>query len=386
MYMPPSHLLPVNAHINSRGPPYGRYWNAPTMPPPNPLFLGAQVGILHPHGSWMPWHMPQMLPVPASAIPPDRIRKDATVPVHTVALGGRSEVDVVTTITRPFKGHVIPSDEEGGDRETRKAGMARAFGNVSSEELDGFIQMRVPATDAGVQQLKIAGSSLGLTVCRGHRHTKLDRVGFGLAHSVRRYLAANAVEVPMVLFIWHRREVRKGNAGPGRLLPGQRNVEMARTWLGAAKQYAKLTKSTPAGSGSADAYKQKTPQIWTEAAVELLLEDRLKPSPETYSTIAGALNRMRYLNSELYGDGRRFTPRDVNNKWHRLFPSADDTNDAIKYLRDLQVDWPGAEVNVHCTGSGTCLHAPSDATFTLRRHMPLRNPHAPSDATCPLRR
>ena len=151
------------------------------MPPPNSLFWGAQVGIVPPHGSWMSWQMPQMLPLPASAIPSDRIRKDANVPVPAVAFGGRgrSEVDVVTTITRPFKGHVIPIDEEGEDRETRKAGMARAFGNVSSEELDGFIQMRVPATDAGVQQLKIAGSSLGLTVCRGHRHTKLDRVGFG---------------------------------------------------------------------------------------------------------------------------------------------------------------------------------------------------------------
>ena len=92
-------------------------------------------------------------------------------------------------------------------------------------------------------------------------------------------------------------------------------------------------------------------QVWTESALEIVFQDRLKPRPEKYASIAQTLNRLRKESPGVYGTGRLFTERDVNNKWHRLFPSKDDTNDAVKFLRDLEVEWPGTKVQVHANGT-----------------------------------
>ena len=91
----------------------------------------------------------------------------------------------------------------------------------------------------------------------------------------------------------------------------------------------------------------------------------MKPTPASYKTIALSLNRLRTENSIAYGCGRLFTAQDVRNKWHRTFPSKFDTNRAVKYLRDLEVAWPGTKVKV----GAVCSDDPGDPPLVCNFHV-----------------
>ena len=137
-----------------------------------------------------------------------------------------------------------------------------------------------------------------------------------------------------------------------------------KTWMDAREQYARMLRGTKGGSDvesvadnavtptPVDPHMQSKDQTWAESAMQVLIEDRFKPAPETYSTIAATLNRLRAADTDVaYGSGRpSFSLTDVANKWHRTFVSKDDATNTVKFLHDLEVFWPGTKVKVQCAG------------------------------------
>ena len=104
------------------------------------------------------------------------------------------------------------------------------------------------------------------------------------------------------------------------------------------------------------------PQVWTEAAEQILVTDRLKPGtifnvlgllharipvtphvcerthilytrigPDPFKSICITLNRLRTIDKDLFGDGRPFTEADLVNKFQRLLPPTTDTYDTCDY-------------------------------------------------------
>ena len=77
--------------------------------------------------------------------------------------------------------------------------------------------------------------------------------------------------------------------------------------------------------------------VWTEDDVSLLVESRSQTNPPTFRNIAGELNR---LHERMGTDSSRpFNERDCNNKWRALFPSSEDANMTVDYLRKLKKKW-----------------------------------------------
>ena len=85
---------------------------------------------------------------------------------------------------------------------------------------------------------------------------------------------------------------------------------------------------------------QPVRQVWRDIDINDLLSLRCQRNPPTFRTIAKALNRMNQRTPDIRVD-RPFTETECRNKWHRLFPSSQDCNMAIQYIRDLEQLWPG---------------------------------------------
>ena len=274
-----------------------------------------------------------------------------------------------TTATDGAKLHMLQWQPVTGAR-PKKAKKARApppedraFGcrAGSAGTLERFIQMSVPTSEHGVDELKTIASQLGLKMVRGGRDDKYDRWGFGLTGPVSKFLANAGIKVPASLFKWKRSKTKAEMYGT--LLPVNNIRENVKMWMDAREQYARLLSDTERGSGvesgangavtptPVDPHMQSKDRTWTESAMQVLIEDRFKPAPETYTTIAATLNRLRAAGPDgAYGSVQPFSLTDVANKWHRTFVSKDDATNTVKFLRDLEVFWPGTKVKVHCAG------------------------------------
>jgi len=255
-------------------------------------------------------------------------------------------------ITRPIRPtpnatHFNPGTRGVGGRklpDESQATYERAFGRADS--LDTFTKMVVPATEEGRMQLKQAGKLVGLKITLGGRTCRLDRIGFGLDKVLRLALTKDGHQVPSTLFKFRRHKSKGELVGTFRPVLGI--TKSIILWRSAAKHFSTmLVCNTP---NMPPIYREDSVQVWTDEAIAVLLQDRLKAQPETYSTITTTLNRLRDENAIKFGRGRQFTRRDVANKWRGMFPGKDDTNDAIAYLRQLEVDWPGTKVKVNATG------------------------------------
>ena len=80
-------------------------------------------------------------------------------------------------------------------------------------------------------------------------------------------------------------------------------------------------------------------KMWRDEDVDLLLHSRCEPNPPTFAFIATQLNMLNKRDGiEL---DREFTTRDCINKWTSMFPTSEDANRTVEYLRLLQKFWPG---------------------------------------------
>ena len=125
----------------------------------------------------------------------------------------------------------------------------RAFGcrAGSAGTLERFIQMSVPASEHGVDELKTIASQLGLKTVRGGRDDKYDRWGFGLTGPVSKFLANAGIKVPATLFKWKRSKTKAEMYGT--LLPVNNIRENVKMWMDAREKYARLLSDTEGGSG-----------------------------------------------------------------------------------------------------------------------------------------
>ena len=84
---------------------------------------------------------------------------------------------------------------------------------------------------------------------------------------------------------------------------------------------------------------RQSPKKWSADDVRDLVDARTQPNAPTFRNIAEELNRSyRRTGKPL---DRPFTADDVRNKWKRLYPSSEDANRSIQFLRDLRKKWPG---------------------------------------------
>lgn len=86
-------------------------------------------------------------------------------------------------------------------------------------------------------------------------------------------------------------------------------------------------------------------QHWSPSNVSLLIKHRSQTNPTCFKTIASHLNELEDRSPSVMR-GRFYTARDCQNKWSKLFPSAEDMYSALKYLRKLKQMWPGCHVKV----------------------------------------
>lgn len=96
--------------------------------------------------------------------------------------------------------------------------------------------------------------------------------------------------------------------------------------------------------------RRRNPLIWSEEEIDDLVEARCRANPPTYRNIAANLNRNRssLLGSDPSKEG--FTVRDCINCWHRLFPTAQDANRTMEYVREVERVWPGTYVHPEVEG------------------------------------
>ena len=129
-------------------------------------------------------------------------------------------------------------------------------------------------------------------------------------------------------------------------LTNDKNVEK---YFQYAAEFSASMSEVPRSVTTIQKDKQET-QVWLSKMVEILVEERTKAQPETYKTIAGTLNRIYRSGDCLW---RKFTPQDCKNKWHHMFPSAEDAVATVNYLKHMQTLWPGLEYKVEKIYSGT---------------------------------
>jgi hypothetical protein len=81
------------------------------------------------------------------------------------------------------------------------------------------------------------------------------------------------------------------------------------------------------------------PKRWRDDDVDLLFHARCETNPPTFAFIATQLNMMHKRDGVTLD--REFTTRDCINKWHSMFPTSEDANRTVEYLRLLKKFWPG---------------------------------------------
>ena len=174
-----------------------------------------------------------------------------------------------------------------------------------------------------------------------------DRVGFGLKKKVFDAIKSNfGGKITRGLFKWGR---RKNNM----LFPSEANEVNIKLYLQYREAYRSALRLPDVASSQKDLYKQDA-KVWSEVCVDALIEARSHRSPPSFRNVAAELNRL----TEQVGTrniDREYTARDCINKWKQLFPSGQDANLTVKFLRSLMEKWSGATVQIeHTAPSVSC--------------------------------
>ena len=174
-----------------------------------------------------------------------------------------------------------------------------------------------------------------------------DRVGFGLKTKVVEAIKSKlSVKFTKCLFKWG---LRKNSM----LYPSESNEENIKLYLQYQEAYRSALSLPDIANSQKGSYKQDA-KVWSEICVDALIEARSSRSPPSFRNVAAELNRL----TEQVGTSnidREYTARDCINKWKQLFPSGQDANLTVKFLRSLLAKWPGATVKIeHTTPSVSC--------------------------------
>ena len=174
-----------------------------------------------------------------------------------------------------------------------------------------------------------------------------DRVGYGLKTKVIKAISQNIPEKIMTcLFKWGLRK-------NGMLAPSEANEQNIRLYVKYAEAYRSAIRLPEVLRNQKDLYKQDV-KVWTEVCVDALIESRSRRNPPSFRNVAAELNR---LTQQIGLDkiDREYTARDCINKWKQLFPSGQDANLTVKYLRSLMEKWPDTTVKIeHTAASVSC--------------------------------
>ena len=174
-----------------------------------------------------------------------------------------------------------------------------------------------------------------------------DRVGFGLKTKVVKAIkGTDSEKITTCLFKWG---LRKNSM----LYPSEANEDNINLYVKYAEAYRSALRLPEILSKQKDLYKQDA-KVWSEICVDALIESRSRRTPPSFRNIAGDLNRLT-KRVGIHIVDREYTARDCINKWKSLFPSGQDANLTVKYLRSMMEKWPGTTVEIeHTAASSTC--------------------------------
>lgn len=173
-----------------------------------------------------------------------------------------------------------------------------------------------------------------------------DRVGFGLKTKVVDAIKSKiSGKITTCLFKWGLRK--------GMLYPSEANESNIKLYLQYQEAYRSALRLPEIASSQKDLYKQDA-KVWSEVCVDALIDARSRSSPPSFRNVAAELNRLTKQIGIMNID-REYTARDCINKWKKLFPSGQDANLTVKFLRSLLEKWPGATVQIeHTAPSVSC--------------------------------
>ena len=81
--------------------------------------------------------------------------------------------------------------------------------------------------------------------------------------------------------------------------------------------------------------------IWSDGDVDHLVRSRSQINPPTFRAIANELNTFHRRTGGVHKPARDFAATDCCNKWHKLFPTSEDANMTVTFLKHLKSKWPG---------------------------------------------
>ena len=173
-----------------------------------------------------------------------------------------------------------------------------------------------------IHELRGMAKHLHLVIKRTSRigcRKSMSRIGFGMCSKnqtqVEHFLGT---PIKRVLFTFNMRS-------DGLFHPAPTNRKHVETF----HRYRSILQQQPLPTGC-----RPSPKIWRQEDINTLVEARCEPSPPTFKNIANELNRT-YERLGLPLD-RPFTMDDCRNQWHSLFPSSDDANRTMEFIRHLQ--------------------------------------------------
>lgn len=192
-------------------------------------------------------------------------------------------------------------------------------------------------TNMSLDWLKSKAKELKLIITMtGRSRQKHDRIGFGLRKKVLRSIQNSNKDFKITsstLF-------KFGIQANGLFKPSVDNKSNVAVYKICKSKYAE-------GLNLEDVLdrennERKRAKEWTEDDVNQLVEARCATNPPSFRMIALSLNQSNHrLGTPM---DRPFNENDCRNKWHNLFPSSQDCNKAVEYVRELRKIWPALRI------------------------------------------
>ena len=217
--------------------------------------------------------------------------------------------------------HVIKDQLKKKPRARFKASSKFRF--VHEDVLSNF----VTATNVDLDWLKVEAKRLRLVQTVSGRNSSNDRIGFGLPQSIFRLLKP----CPKTMFKFGRSKTT------GLYNASINNQKSIITYHSLAARYGESVHMEATSTITSPI--STRPKEWSPDDVNTLVQSRCQSNPPTFRNIAGELNRV-YSRLGKRMD-REFTARDCQNKWYSIFPSSEDANMTLAYLKELKKTWTG---------------------------------------------
>ena len=177
--------------------------------------------------------------------------------------------------------------------------------------------------------IKLRAKQLKLvTTMTGRSRNKKDRIGFGLRKKVAKALKAQNKDLKIVTTLFKFGVQINGFFKPS--ADNKRNVQVYKRYK--SEYVAALNIEDVINAQSNDHNNRK--KKWTTEDVDQLVESRCKTNPPSFRSIALSLNQSNQRLQTVMD--RPFNEHDCRNKWHSLFPSSQDANKAVEYIRELR--------------------------------------------------